>query len=225
MGGFGLRCDARSLILPLSAQRLLAFLALQDMPLLRAYVAGVLWPDVREARAGASLRSTLWRMGHSGWILVDGSRTHLWLAPDVHVDLRGLMRDYRRILNEAADLPPELLTSLPLSGDLLPDWYDDWVIMERERFRQLRLHALETLCRRLSAAGMSWLAVEAGLAAVAAEPLRESAHRALIAAHLAEGNRSEAIRQFEFYRMLLRKELGLEPSAMMASLAPDVAKG
>ena len=72
---------------------------------------------------------------------------------------------------------------------------------------------------------MSWLAVEAGLAAVAAEPLRESAHRALIAAHLAEGNRSEAMRQFEFYRMLLGKELGLEPSAMMASLAPDVAKG
>ena len=61
-----------------------------------------------------------------------------------------------------------------------------------------------------------------GLAAVAGEPLRESAHRALITAYLAEGNRSEALRQYRFFRHLLADELGLEPSPLMESLVDPV---
>ena len=218
IGGFSLRCDGIAVDLPLSAQRLLAFLALQDRALVRAYVAGALWLDAREEKASARLRSTVWRLGLSGHPLLDGSRTHLRLATGVTVDWRFLTSRYRRLLDESAALPPEFLSTVPVAGDLLPDWYDDWVIMERERFRQLRLHALETLCVRLSEAGRSWLAVEAGLAAVEAEPLRESAHRALIAAHLGEGNRSEALRQFGLYRRLLGEELGIEPSQSLAQL-------
>jgi DNA-binding SARP family transcriptional activator len=61
-------------------------------------------------------------------------------------------------------------------------------------------------------------AVEAGLAAVDGEPLRESAHRALIAVYLAEGNPGEALRQYRFFRQLLDEQLGLEPSQLMADL-------
>jgi len=93
--------------------------------------------------------------------------------------------------------------------------------MERERYRQLRMHALEILCVRLSGAGRHGEAVEAGLAAVSGEPLRESAHRVLIGAHLAEGNRCEAIRQFDRYRGVLQRELGLEPSPEIAALIPS----
>jgi DNA-binding SARP family transcriptional activator len=56
------------------------------------------------------------------------------------------------------------------------------------------------------------------VAAVAAEPLRESAHSALIRLHLAEGNRSEALRQYCRYRRLLRAELGVEPTAALDQL-------
>jgi DNA-binding SARP family transcriptional activator len=218
IGGFGLRRDHQSIDLPLGAQRLLAFLALQDRQRPRAYVAGMLWPDIGEERAGGRLRSAVWRLGHTGCQLVDGSRTHLRLAQEVHVDWRGVAREYRRLLDDSADMAVDLLTLVSASGDLLPEWYEDWVIIERERFRQLRLHALEALCVRLTKAGPTWLAVEVGLAAVAAEPLRESAHRALIEAHLAEGNRSEALRQLDLYRRLLRDELGLEPSESIAQL-------
>jgi hypothetical protein len=55
------------------------------------------------------------------------------------------------------------------SADLLPDWYDDWVPIEAEDWRQLRLHALEVLAGRLMAADR-W--GEAACAA-AAEPLKE----------------------------------------------------
>ena len=65
---------------------------------------------------------------------------------------------------------------------------------EQERFRQLRLHALEATSDQMLAEGSTFDALCAGLAAVSCEPLRESAHRCVIAAHLAEGNTSEATR-------------------------------
>jgi DNA-binding SARP family transcriptional activator len=92
------------------------------------------------------------------------------------------------------------------------------VLAERERFHHLRLHALEALCDRLTAAGRYGEAVDAGLAAVRAEPLRESAHRALIKAHLAEGNHGEASRQYSSYRQLTLAEFGIEPSAHLREL-------
>ena len=94
--------------------------------------------------------------------------------------------------------------------------------MERERFRQLRLHALESLSEQLTAMGRLGQAVEAALAAVASEPLRESAHRVLIKAYLAEGNRGEALLHFRGFRDLLSHELGVEPSPRMAELVREL---
>ncbi|HEX2156656.1 MAG TPA: bacterial transcriptional activator domain-containing protein, partial [Actinomycetes bacterium] len=111
-----------------------------------------------------------------------------------------------------------------LAGDLLPDWYEDWVVLERERLRQLRLHALEALCARLTGAGRFGAAVQAGLAAVAGEPLRESAHRTLIRAHLAEGNPGEAVRQYHLYRRLLTDELAIEPSPAIRGLVQPLLR-
>jgi DNA-binding SARP family transcriptional activator len=116
------------------------------------------------------------------------------------------------VADRAGDVNSADIALLRDSGDLLPDWYDDWVIIERERFRELRVEALERICRQLSGVGRYGDAVQAGLAAVAAEPLRESAHQALIGAHLAEGNRTDALRQYQLLSYLLRRDLDLEPS-------------
>jgi DNA-binding SARP family transcriptional activator len=74
------------------------------------------------------------------------------------------------------------------------------------------LHALEMLSRRLVSVGRFADAIEAALTAIGADPLRESAQRALIEAHVAEANWVEALRTFESYRDLLRRELGVNPS-------------
>lgn len=105
-----------------------------------------------------------------------------------------------------------------LSADLLPDWYDDWVLLEAEDWRQLRLHALEALAGRLIALGCWGEAANAAGAAVRAEPLRESARAALIQAHLAVSNQSEAVREFTRYRTLLDAELGLAPTPRLHEL-------
>ena len=90
--------------------------------------------------------------------------------------------------------------------------------MERERYRNLRLHTLETLCDRFIESGRSREAVETALHAVSGDPLRESAHRSLISALMAEGNHAEAAVQYENLRFLLRKELGVEPGFQLADL-------
>ena len=100
--------------------------------------------------------------------------------------------------------------------------YEDWVLVEREHYRQIRLHALERIALELAAEGRFGRAAETALAAVATEPLRESAHRALISIHLAQGNRSEAIRQYCIYRRILREELDIEPSSQMEQLVGAV---
>jgi DNA-binding SARP family transcriptional activator len=216
MRAFAVRQDGAALALPLSAQRLLAFLALHDRPLLRPFVAGCLWTDAPEPKAAASLRSALWRIGSPG--IVQATATHLRLADGVHVDLELAGTAARRVLDETVELDPRDIRVLIDAGDLLPDWYDDWVLLERERFRQVRLHALETLSGRLAAAGRMGEAIDAAALAVRIEPLRESAHRAVIRLHLDEGNVGEAIRQYETYKTLLARDLGLEPSPSIARL-------
>jgi DNA-binding SARP family transcriptional activator len=224
LNAFELRCAGEPVGLPLSAQRLLAFLALHERPLLRPFVAGTLWLDTPEDRASANLRSSLWRLHRPGHRLVEATNLQLRLAREVHVDVHETTALARELLNGAdgRDETPIDLDGAGLTGELLPDWYDDWVLIERERLRQLSLHALEALGERLIAAGKLTGALEAALAAVAIEPLRESAHRLLIKVHLAEGNAGEAIRQFRFCRRLLREQLQLAPSRQLAELVRDL---
>jgi DNA-binding SARP family transcriptional activator len=225
LNGFDLRISGEPVALPLNAQRLLAFLALHRRLLLRTHVAGSLWADTPDCRASASLRSAVWRIERLGHRLLDASRTHLQLSPSVGVDIAEAA-DVARFLTgpveQTADLPPNLHLAFS-AGDLLPDWYDeaDWLLMERTRFHQLRLHALEHLCELLIANGRIVEAVDAGLAAVTADPLRESAHRAVISAYLAEGNTVEAIRQYDAFRHLLAEEMGTVPTQLMENLMAD----
>ena len=218
LDGFELSIDGSPVDLALSTQRVLAFLALQERPVLRAYVGGCLWADKSAERAAANLRAALWRLSESGLPLVGSSAAHLSLSPEVSVDVRDAIEGARRLLSPQGGVLEGDFEEFLLSGDILPDWYEDWVSIERERLRQLRLHALEALCGRLIAAGRLAEAIDVALAAVAAEPLRESAHRLLIRVHLAEGNRAEAIRQFDTYREILWTGLGVAPSGQLTAL-------
>jgi DNA-binding SARP family transcriptional activator len=220
--GFALRASGESLEVPLMLQRLVAFLALQERPVHRVFVAGTLWIGADDERAAASLRTTLWRLSRAAPGLVRSDGTTLALSLSVGVDLWDASERARLLIEHPDEHCQEDLELLGRSGELLPDWYDDWLLIERERFRQLRLHALETLSRALTAGGRYAHAADAGLAAVACEPLRESAHRAVINAYLAEGNAVEALRHYQIFRTLLADSVGLEPSGRMEMLMSSV---
>ena len=216
LGGFRLTTGNEPVLVAPAGQRLLAFLAVQKGPVQRAYAAASLWQDGTDTRACANLRSTLRRLPRpGGHALVDAGPTHVRLPSGVDVDLWRAQAAVRVDDHDPADLHPDVAL---LQADLLPEWDEDWLLAERERHRLLRLHALERLCARHRERGSFDLAVQAGLAAVTSEPLRESAHRALIEVHLAEGNHAEALRQYQTYRVQLRAELGLRPSPAIRSL-------
>lgn len=222
LGGFTL-IDGDGDLVPVAngIQRLLSLLALRDRVVHRSSVAGALWPDVSESHAHASLRSALLRVPHAARPCLRVTDSELVLVDGVDVDLRSAQIIAHRLLGDAAVVPESDVGQdaiEQLSLDLLPGWLDEWVVPEAEEWRQLRLHALETLADRLAALARFSDATSAAMMAIKSEPLRESAHAALIRVHLAESNQSEALRQFERYQDLLRSELGIEPTSRLREL-------
>lgn len=218
LSGFCLIRRGSSVTIPTAVQRLVALLALQGTSS-RLGVAGTLWPDVSDERADARLRTAIWRLKQACPDLIRPQQRDLRLAENVVVDVERFVGLTRLIVDQARSVPCDVGECLiPLeAGDLLPGWYDDWVVFERERLRQLRMHALERLSARWLTAGQHALAMEAALSAIQIEPLRESAHRAVISVHLAEGNLSEARKHYQMLRTLLLAELGVLPSPGLAT--------
>lgn len=211
-----------------SSSKLLAYLALQRAPLERTAVAAALWPHVRDARAAANLRTALWRLSQLDPDLIENTGSRIGVSPDVSVDQKDCESLARRVLTgrpleellddgESPRVDAQHVIRR-LTGELLTHWYDEWLTLHQERWRQLRLHALDLLSLKLTEAGLHAAAVDAATAAVAAEPLRESGYRSLMVAHLAEGNVSEAVRTHDRYCTLLERELGIAPSPQMYEL-------
>lgn len=226
LGGLTLLQGLEEVALPMSAQRLIALLALRDRPLSRIYLAGLLWPDCPAERSLADLRTALWRANHACRSVVAIAGMCLSLRAEVQVDVRGLIAFGRAAADRTATSATTELAGISwweLSQDLLPDWYDEWLVHDREQVRQLRLHALESLSEELSLRGRHVAAIQTSLAAVMLEPFRETAHAALIRAHLAEGNRSEALRQFRRCQDLLAAGLSVEPSEAIRQLITNPA--
>lgn len=215
---FELRCHGAAAVVPESVQRLLAFLALRCRPQHRATVAGVLWMDASERRADGNLRTTVWRARKIERDLIQSEGAYLCIGRHVVVDLTDNLAVTRRLVDDPTAPEEPGMTLDALCDDLLPAWYDDWVLLERERLRQIRLHGLEALCVRLTHLRRYSHAIEAGVLAAAEEPLRESTQYALIAAHVAEGNLAEAVRQYDRYALVLDEQLGIAPSDRLRSL-------
>ena len=210
--GFTLDCEEKLLDVPKTLQRLLAFLGLRGQTT-RAELAGILWPDTDEGKAFARLRTALWRLRRLGAPVVAARGESLRLYEWVTVDVDELVPSAR------LGLPDGCLT--PRTGrlrELLPGWYDDWVLVERERMRQLYLHAVEGMAADSLRVGRYADALELALVALRAEPLRESPHRLLVRIHLAEENYYEAINTYHAYRLLVDRELGVSPSPTMQQL-------
>jgi len=229
LGTFRMRVDSVQIDeLAIGSQRLLIFLALHDRAIARISLAGTMWPDVSDERAGLSLRSALTRLdGLLSNTVVATKAGGLSLRAGVVVDLREAQALAHRLLHrsspvEVADLSADSVALL--SSELLPDWYDDWIIADAEDWRQLRVDALEALGQRLLAEARTAEAIRAARAAMRVDPLRESPHALLIRIHLADGNQSEALGVFDRYRGILFSALGLEPTAQVSGLVADLQR-
>ncbi|WP_198287068.1 bacterial transcriptional activator domain-containing protein [Frankia sp. QA3] len=222
LDGFRLVHDGESAGVPRGLQRLIAVIGLHP-GCSRSYLTGLLWPDIPEERALSRFRTGLWRLRKYPCRIMIADGDSVRLDPGIVVDVDDLVRVATDV---RADGDLRLAFKVLTAGrdDLLPGWYDDWVLLDRERLRQLRLHALERIAHAHVRAGEFGEALQASIEALRTEPLRETPHRLLVQIHLAEGNTFEALQAFYSYRELMRRDLHLEPSTAMYDLVEPILK-
>jgi DNA-binding SARP family transcriptional activator len=221
---------AESIKLPSGPQHLIAFLALHGR-CARTQAAATLWPDCTDAVAAARLRSVLWRLRHRHVgvpPLLEIGETSLALVSELAVDI-DRFRAGAELLIQTTDGTEEAVDAAAAavlhSSELLPGWYDDWVLAARERLQYLRLSALDALATLRRLQRRQHEALQAARAATSIEPLHESAHRTIVRTHLDNGDIVEAIRHYEQFRAMLDRELGLPTSALFRELVDPYLAG
>ncbi|MCW3052723.1 MAG: DNA-binding transcriptional activator of the family [Chthonomonadales bacterium] len=213
---------------------LLAYLAFYpEMPHSREVLAELFWPDSKEGRlslrvsVGSLRRQLEAHDGGAGGILV-AERATICLNPlAVCVDVA----EFEEALRTAAQTPPQermewLARAVELyRGPLLPGYYEDWVLPERDRLAEAYVGALHQLCTLLETSEDRSAALSYGHRAIIAAPFEEKAHVALMRVYSQAGRPMDALRHYEKLECALVAEWG-DSRAMPAAgaLAEDLRR-
>jgi DNA-binding SARP family transcriptional activator len=218
-------------------QALLAYLLLhRAAPHARAHLAFQLWPDTTEPQAHANLRTLLHRLRqalpHADHFLHADAQAVQWRA-DAPATLD--VAAFERALAEAQEAEqhsdqPTLRHALVHAvegyrGDLLPGWYDDWVLVERERLLQRFLTALEQLILLLEQAGEYAAAIGYAQQLLRHDLLHEAAYQHLMRLHALSGNRASALRVYHTCVTVLERELGVAPGPATSAIYAQLLRG
>ena len=212
--------DGENIQWPIQQSRDLFFCLLQHEQGLRKEEIGALfWPEHPPHKLDGVFRSTLYRLRRAVFresvIFSDGLYTFNWES-DFWFDIKA----YQALLNQAEKETAEdekrqrLEEALALcQGEYLEGIYDDWCVLERERWRESEKTTRESLAKLYASRGSLQRAVETYQQLVALDPYREPAHRELMRCYFRLGDRAAAIKQYQTCAQILRDDLGLSPSA------------
>jgi predicted ATPase/DNA-binding SARP family transcriptional activator len=217
-----------------SARALLAFLLLnQARPQSRNRLAGLFWPEMDDARSRRALTQALWRIRNllPDYLQTDGQQIHIPENHTLHVDvqefetLAGSYSPYEIISPEEKLSSAQILCQVVeiYQGELLEGFYDDWVLVERERLRELFLRSLNYLIELEKTRGDYGRALDYALRLAQADPYRESAHREVMRLYFALDRPEAALAQYETCCHILEEEFGLEADRQTRSLAQEIA--
>jgi non-specific serine/threonine protein kinase len=197
------------------ARRLLAYLLLhRQRPLTRESVAFTLWPDQSEKealgtlrRALSDLRAVLPKSDKHDWIAVTRGELRWNPEADYWLDIEA----FERMSREAKPAALEDATTL-YTGPLLADWYDDWALIERERFSQMLAETLERLSLLLEDERDYRSAIRHAQRLLRHDPLREETYRRLIHLYAHTGDRTGAVRVYQTCVAVFKRELDADVS-------------
>lgn len=188
----------------------------------RLHVAGLLWPESTDPRALGSLRRAVLQTRRRSPGLLEVDRLSIGLNAHIEVDVDGVRR--AAAATEEGHAAGELgaLMSQLVGEELLPGWYDDWVVPEREHLEQLRVKAFERIARRALEERDLALTVEAARAATDIDPLLEAASELAIRGYVERGDLGSALREFSRHREVMSDELGAPPSRTILELVEPI---
>jgi WD40 repeat protein/DNA-binding SARP family transcriptional activator len=229
LGQFDVRLDGKRVLIPSRpGQSLLAYFALSaGTAHRREKLAGTFWPDTSEEIARKNLRQELWRIRKaisgndlegSNYLLAE----EFTIAFNPHADY---WLDVSHFEKPGLDIE-SLTSSLALyKGELLPGFYEEWILLERERIRSRFDNKMEQLLARLIAAER-WTAVqEQAERWLAMGSCMEPAYRALMLVYGARGDMAKVSHVYQQCMAALDEQLGLEPSAETRALYDGLLKG
>jgi DNA-binding SARP family transcriptional activator len=233
LGSFELRGpgDRPLKITARKTRALLAFLALQNgTRQSRERLAALLWEDADAELARSSLRQALTALRRAlpaklhTLLEADPQQVALNLA-QVQVDVHRL----RTLLSEGT--MPSLRAARALAGETLLEGFDahsgafdEWIAAERRTLRRELAAAAAKLAALCRAANDGDGEIEALNWLLALEPLQEGAHRELMACFARAGRYTEALRQYQLCRTVLRRELDLAPDPATEALCRELMK-
>ena len=229
LGQFDVRLDGKRVLIPSRpAQSLLAYLALTaGTPHRREKLAGILWPDFPDDNARKNLRHELWRIRKA--ISAQQPTTVDYLLAEEFTIAFNSEAEYW--LDAAQMERPELdlgslISNLSLyQGELLPGFYEDWIVLERERIRRIFDTKMEQLLGQLIAAER-WTAVqEQAERWLSLGNTLEPAYRALMLAYGAGGDMAKVSSIYQRCIEELNEQFGLEPSVETRALYDGLLKG
>jgi DNA-binding SARP family transcriptional activator/tetratricopeptide (TPR) repeat protein len=224
LGELGAEVDGIAITLPTSrrACALLAWLALRPGQHSRSRLAALLWPDVLDASARASLRSALWALraafGPTAGEYLHAGRDHVELAGN------GLIVDVRELDRLLAAGCPQEAVALH-RGDLLAQFDADWVLDARDEHRERLCGAYAALAVAAEGDGQVRTARDWAAKRVAAMPLDEQAARELIRLLVADGDQAGAVAAYQRFAARLGAELGISPAAETKRLVSALREG
>ena len=204
----------------LRQQRLVAAVAILG-PSNRNYLAGMLWPETIDSRSMSSLRVSVCLVSKKipGILVCDG--TTLSLHEKVIVDLHQTWQLINHVLRVESGEASDRDVSELQNGELLPGWYEDFVVEEQNRLRTTKLQCFTRIAREALKHGQHDVAVLASRAALAIGPYDDEALIILIHAEQRLGNYSGAKKIYQEYADKIRTDLGITPTAAMTALVTD----
>lgn len=226
LGQFDVRVGQEVVDIPSRpAQSLLAYLILSaGTAHRREKLAGLLWPDASEENARSNLRHALWRLRKAiGGEFLEADKISISFTKDSDFWLDAALMekgDGRELTSE------ELLSTVSkYGGELLPGFYDDWVVLERERYRSLFESKIQALLDRLVEEQNWTLVLEWGERWIALGQVPEPAYRALMIAYSGLGDTAGMAAVFIRCSKALQDELGVEPSEETKVLYEQLKEG
>lgn len=229
--------DRSVVLLPMKVQELFFYLLLnRRRPHDRDHLAEQLWGDATPARSKKYLRQTLWQLQTAvddppssvPLLLLDRNWVHINLETDIWLDVHEVEQAFTAV----CDTPGQLLSPAQVQvaqkavdmyqGELLMGWYQDWCIIERERFQSIALALLEKLMDACIARRRYENGVEYGMRVLHYDRARERTHRLLMRLYYLAGNRSAALRQFDQCAAALVEELNVKPAQRTLALYEQI---
>jgi WD40 repeat protein/DNA-binding SARP family transcriptional activator len=233
LGQFSVQFSGTPIVIPSRpAQSLLAYLALNaGVSHRREKLAGLLWPDSTEKNARGYLRMALWRLRKSfeeasaswaDYLGIDDIAVSFEPAGDFWLDADAILQHREPVVWSIEELTDVVSA---YRGELLPGFYDEWTVLERERLQGAFDHKMKLLLDRLLADGRWDEVLAQSERWIALGHVPEPAFRALMMAHAATGDSAGATAAFNRYATVLQRELGVEPSEEMKTLREQLARG